>query len=336
VAAARVAILGAGSVGCFIGGCWQAAGLSVSLIGRAKIGHEIREHGLNLSDYSGWHAELPGVDFACVPDALGDAEIITLCVKSGSTADAARDIARHAQDGAMVISFQNGISNLDVLERGLGGRFRIVRGIVPFNVAYLGEGRFHKGVAGDLYAEDRPETRTLAEAIGDDSPARLKLSEDMIGVAWGKLLINLNNAVNALSGQTLLDQLRQRDYRRVVAASQREGLAILKAGGIAPAKIGAVGPALLPRVIDSPDWLFRNVFLKKWKVDARARSSMADDLAAGRRTEVDYINGELVALAERLRMDAPVNRKIVDLIRAAEAGARPWQPAALRREIFGR
>jgi 2-dehydropantoate 2-reductase len=93
---------------------------------------------------------------------------------------------------------------------------------------------------------------------------------------------------------------------------------------------------LLPRVIDSPDWLFRNVFLKKWKVDARARSSMADDLAAGHRTEVDYINGELVALAERLRMDAPVNRKIVDLIRAAEAGARPWQPAALRREIFGR
>jgi len=222
-----------------------------------------------------------------------------------------------------------------VLERELGGRFRIVRGIVPFNVAYLGEGRFHKGVAGDLYAEDRPELRALAAAIGADSPARLKLSDDMLGVAWGKLLVNLNNAVNALSGRTLLEQLRERDYRRVVAASQREGLAILNAAGIAPAKVGAVGPALLPRVIDSPDWLFRKVFLKKWKIDARARSSMADDLATGHRTEVDYINGELVALAERLGMNAPVNRRIVALIRAAEGGAPPRSPAELRREVLG-
>jgi 2-dehydropantoate 2-reductase len=331
----RIAILGAGSIGSFIGGAWHAAGVPVSFIGRAKIGHDIRQHGLNLTDYSGWHAELPNVDFACVPDALGDAAIIALCVKSGSTEGAARDIAQHGQDGAIVVSFQNGISNLDVLERGLGGRFRVVRGTVPFNVAYLGEGRFHKGVAGDLCAEDRPETRALAEAVGDNSPARLRLSDDMLGVAWGKLLVNLNNAVNALSGRTLLEQLGERDYRRVVAASQREGLAILKAAGIAPAKVGAVGPALLPRVIDSPDWLFRNVFLKKWKIDARARSSMADDLSANRRTEVDYINGELVALAERVGMDAPVNRKIVALIRAAEAGAPPFSPAELRRAVLG-
>jgi 2-dehydropantoate 2-reductase len=95
--------------------------------------------------------------------------------------------------------------------------------MVPYNVAYLGEGRFHKGVAGVLYAEGGPETRALANAIGE-SPAALKLSDDMLGIAWGKLLINLNNAVNALSGRPLVEQLLQRDYRRVVAASQREGL----------------------------------------------------------------------------------------------------------------
>ena len=95
-------------------------------------------------------------------------------------------------------------------------------------------------------------------------------------------------------------------------------------------------PALLPAIIGSPDWLFNNVFLKAWKIDSKARSSMADDLAAGRTTEVDYINGELVALAERLGADAPINRKIVELVRAAEAGARPWAPEALRREVLGR
>ena len=330
----RIAILGAGSVGCFIGGCWQAAGLPVTFIGRPRIAHDIKRHGLNLTDYSGWKASLSEVDFACVPAPLGDADLIALCVKSGATTDAASDIAEHARDGALVISFQNGMSNLDILERELSGRFRIVRGMVPYNVAYLGDGRFHKGVAGNLYAEDRPETRALRERIGD-GPAALKLSDDMLGLAWGKLLINLNNAVNALSGRPLLDQLRQRDYRRVVAESQREGWRLLQKAGIKPAKVGAVGPRLLPTVIGAPDWLFNNVFLKGWKIDERARSSMADDLAAGRKTEIDYINGELVALAEHLGAGAPVNRKIVELIRRAEAGSGRWSPSELRREVLG-
>jgi 2-dehydropantoate 2-reductase len=334
VAADRIAVLGAGSVGCFIGGCWQAAGLPVTFIGRPRIAAEIGANGLMVSDYSGWQRRLSAVDYRTDPAALAQGDVIALTVKSGATAEAARQIAEHGREGALVISFQNGISNLDVLHAELRDRFEVVRGMVPYNVAHLGKGQFHKGVAGDLYAQDRPATRTLAQRIGA-GPAALKLSDDMLGLAWGKLLINLNNAVNALSGRPLLDQLRERDYRRLVAASQREGLRVLDRANIAPAKIGAVGPKLLPAVLGAPDWLFNNVFLKAWKIDAKARSSMADDLAAGRKTEVDYINGELVALAERLREHAPVNRKIVELVRKAEAGAAPWAPAALRREVLG-
>jgi 2-dehydropantoate 2-reductase len=335
VAADRIAVLGAGSVGCFIGGAWAAAGLPVSFIGRPRNAHDIRERGLTLSDYSGWEARVPAVDFACVPAALADADIIIVTVKSGATGDAAREIAEHGREGALVISFQNGVSNLEVLERGLGGRFRIVRGMVPFNVAYLGDGRFHKGVAGDLWVERRAETEALARRVGG-GPAELRLSTDMLGLAWGKLLINLNNAVSALSGRTLIEELSQRDYRRVVAASQREGLRLLRRAGIRPGKIGPAPPALLPTIIGAPDWLFNNVFLNAWKIDSKARSSMADDLAAGRTTEVDHINGELVALAERLGADASINRKIVELIRKAEAGAPSWAPDALRLEVLGR
>ena len=335
MAADRIVVLGAGSVGCFIGGCWSAAGLDVGFIGRPRIAHDIRDHGLTVTDYNGWQARLADVDYACVPAPLADADIILLCVKSGATADAAREIAEHGRDGALVISFQNGVSNFQVLERELGGRFRIVRGMVQYNIAYLGKGRFHKGVAGELWAERRAETAQLAERVRG-GPASLRLSDDMAGITWGKLLINLNNAVSALSGRTLLEELKQRDYRRVVAAAQREGLGLLRRAGIKPAKIGPVPPRLLPLVIGSPDWLFNNVFLKKWKIDARARSSMADDLAAGRKTEIDYLNGELVALADRLGIEAPINRKVVELIRAAEAGAKPWAPAELRREVLGR
>jgi len=334
--APRIAVLGAGSVGCFIGGAWLSKGLPVTFIGRRKLAEDVAANGLMVSDYSGWQAQFEPsqVDYRTSPDLLAEADIIALCVKSGATADAAREIAGNGRDGTLVISFQNGISNVDVLHAMLGDRFRVVRGMVPYNVAYLGEGRFHKGVAGELFAQDSPETRNLSELVGE-GPAKLRLADDMLGIAWGKLLINLNNAVNALSGRPLIQQLRERDYRRVVAASQREGIRLLKRSGIRPAKIGAVGPGLLPTVIGSPDWLFNTVFLKAWKIDDRARSSMADDLAAGRKTEIDYINGELVRLADKLGVDAPVNKAVVRLIRLAEAGHDPWQAGDLCREVLG-
>jgi len=333
----KVAILGAGSVGCFIGGAWAAAGVPVTFVGRAKLAADIAEHGLTVSDYTGWKAHLPpeAVDYRCEPQALQDGQLIAVTVKSGDTAEAAAQIAEHGTQGATIISFQNGVSNVDVLEQALGGRFEIARGITPYNVAYLGQGRFHKGVAGDLYVEQRAGARALADAVGR-GPAAVKFSDDMLGLAWGKLLINLNNAVNALSGRTLREELKRRDYRRVFAASMLEGLGLLKQAEIEPATVGPISLQVLPRIVSTPDWLFNTIFLKRWKIDARARSSMADDLAAGRKTEIDFLNGELVRLAERLQADAPVNRAIVELVRKAEAGAGPLSPSALRREALGR
>lgn len=332
----KVAILGAGSVGCFIGGAWAVSGVPVTFIGRPKLSKDVDQYGLTLTDYSAWEARLaPGdVDYRCGPEGLEDAEVIALTVKSGDTAAAADDIARNATPGATVISFQNGVSNVEVLERGLGGRFEVARGMVPYNVAYLGNGRFHKGVAGELYAERRQHVQDLVEAVSG-GPAAIRISSDMLGVAWGKLLINLNNAVNALSGRTLQDELKRRDYRRVFAASMNEGLELLERADIEPATVGPISPKALPRIINSPDWVFNNVFLKRWKIDAKARSSMADDLAAGRKTEIDYLNGELVLLAERLQRSAPVNRAIVELVRKAEAGAEPLSPKALRKAVLG-
>ncbi len=333
----KIAVLGAGSVGCFIGGACQAAGLPVTFIGRPKLSQDLDEHGLTLTDYSGWrvHIGRGDVDFRCGPEALDEADVILVTVKSGGTAVAAAEIAQHGREGATVISFQNGISNVETLEQGLGGRFEVARGIVAFNVAYVGKGQFHKGSAGELWSDRRGATEALAERLAG-SPATLKLSPDMLGLAWGKLLINLNNAVNALSGQTLLQELHTRDYRRVFAASIREGLGLLRRVDIEPAKVGPLSVQLLPRLLDTPDILFNNLFARVWRMDLKARSSRSDDLAAGRKTEVDYLNGELVRLAERLSMDAPVSRAIVQLVHKADAGSPQMAPKALRKAVLGR
>ena len=331
----KIVIHGAGSIGCWVGGCWRAAGLAVRFVGRPSVRDAIAENGMTLTDSAGWRTRLApaDIDFATQPKALAKADIIALCVKSTATEAAAREIAKHATKGALVVSFQNGVSNAEVLRTVLGRLFEVVEGMVPFNVAYLGHGRWHKGTAGDLTAGDTPRTRELAELIGD-GPGRLRIEPNMPAVAWGKLLINLNNAVNALSGRTLLEELKERDYRRVLAASIVETLELLKLAKIRPAKIGPVPPNLLPHVIAAPDFVFGQ-FLKVQKIDAKARSSMFDDLRAGRPTEIDFLNGEVVRLATRLRRRAPVNEAIVTLIRQAEAGVEHlWSPGELRRHVL--
>jgi 2-dehydropantoate 2-reductase len=331
----HIVVLGAGSIGCFIGGAWQAAGCRISFLGRDKVRQEIAEHGLGLSDLNGWRMRLAHdvVEFATKPAILGKADIILLCVKSSGTWDAAREIGRHAKKGTAVISFQNGVSNAETLAAKLP-HFKILQGMVPFNIAHLGEGRWHKGTSGNLVGQEHEVTQAIAAQIGS-GPARLDLAKDMKAVAWGKLLINLNNAVNALSGETLLDQLGKRDYRRVVAASILEALELLKQAGIEPAQIGPVPPKLLPHAIGAPDFVFKNLFLRVQKIDANARSSMADDFAAGRETEIDYLNGEVVKLARSLGREAPVNSAVVELVKQRELGVeRAWSAGELRKYVL--
>ncbi len=327
--------MGAGSVGCFIGGAWQAAGCRISFLGRDKVRQEIAGHGLGLSDLNGWRMRLAHdvIEFATKPAILSKADIILLCVKSSGTWDAAREIGRHAKKGTVVISFQNGVSNAETLAAKLP-HFKLLRGMVPFNIAHLGDGRWHKGTSGNLVAEEHEVTQAIAGLVGS-GPARLELAKDMRPVAWGKLLINLNNAVNALSGETLLDQLGKRDYRRVVAASIVEALELLKQAGIEPAQIGPVPPKLLPHAIGAPDFVFKNLFLRVQKIDARARSSMADDFAAGRETEIEYLNGEVVKLARSLGREAPVNSAIVELVKQRELGVEhSWSAEELRKYVL--
>ena len=298
---------------------------------------EIAADGLILTDSEGGRIALrpDEVKFATQPKALAGADIVLVCVKATGTEAAAKEIARHAPKRAAVISFQNGVSNVDLLQQKLP-KATVLRGTVPFNVATLGNGRWHKGVAGSLIAEDHEVTRALKERIGN-RPGRLHLSDDMVGVAWGKLLINLNNAVNALSGKTLLEELADRNYRRVFAAAQIEALEILKAAGIEPAAGGPIPPRLMPHVIGAPDFIFRSLVLKRQKIDANARSSMADDFAAKRRTEIDYLNGEVVKLARMLGRKAPVNEAILVLVKQAEAGVeRQWSSAELRAYVLER
>lgn len=327
-----IAVYGAGSIGCYVGGRLAATGSDVVLIGRQRVAEEVARSGLRLTDYRGADLRVRQVRFETGPAAAAAAELVLVTVKSAATATAAAELAEVLEPDTPVVSFQNGLRNADVLRKRLTGHV-VVSGMVGFNVVSRGGGAFHQGTAGGLDVQDHPRLSAFAENF---ARAGLPLTRhtDMLAVQWAKLLLNLNNPVNALSDLPLRDELSQRDYRRCLAAAQSEALRLLRAQGITPARLTPLPARWLPVALRLPDGLFRRLAGTMLAIDPHARSSMWDDLEAGRRTEVDHLNGEVVRLAESLDRAAPVNARLVELIRAAEAGARvPWTGSELLTEL---
>ena len=139
---------------------------------------------------------------------------------------------------------------------------------------------------------------------------------------WGKLLVNLNNALNALSGLPLRQQLAQRAWRRLFAEQIAEGLAALRAEGIQPVSSTPVPASWTPHLLRLPDAVFNMVLGKTMKIDPEARSSMWEDLQRRRATEIDYLQGVITEIADRHGLQVPLSRRVVALIRSAEAAGK--------------
>jgi 2-dehydropantoate 2-reductase len=261
-------------------------------------------------------------------DGVPAPAFVLLCVKSGATADAAAELARAVPPGTPVVSMQNGLSNAATAQAAAPAL--VVRpGMVPFNIAELAPGHYHRGTSGVLAAQDHAVLRAWQPRFAA-AGVPLQLHADLAPLQWGKLLLNLNNAVNALSGLPLRAQLLQREYRLCMAALIDEALHALRAAGIAPAKLTPLPPAALPTALRLPTALFRVLAARMLRIDAKARTSMADDLAHGRVTEIDALCGEVVRLARRHGTAAPVNERISELVRAWPSDPRPRSGAELR------
>jgi 2-dehydropantoate 2-reductase len=187
---------------------------------------------------------------------------------------------------------------------------------VPFNVIARGEGRFHRATSGDIVIErDDADTAARLSVPG----LAMRATDDIAGVQWGKLLVNLNNAINALSGLPLREQLAQRSWRRLFADQIAEGLMAVRAEGIRPVSPTPVPSGWTPHLLRLPDALFALALAPAMKIDPQARSSMWEDLARGRRTEIDYLQGVITDIADRRGLEVPLSRRIAALIRDAEA-----------------
>ncbi len=315
-----IAIAGAGSIGCFVGGMLVAGGRRVTLLARPRVIGEIEASGLRPTSFEGFDQTIAANQFALSenPSVISDAAVVLVTVKSADTIAMADVIARHASPDVVIVSLQNGVGNTAMLRNRLPGR-RVLGGMVPFNVIALGQGRFHRATSGDIVIEqDEARTAEMLSVPG----LKVRPTGNIDGVQWGKLLLNLNNALNALADLPLRRQLAQRPWRRLFADQVAEGLAAIRAEGIEPVSPTPIPLGWMPPLLRLPDPIFDALLGRTMKIDPEARSSMWEDLQRGRRTEVDYLQGVITGIAERRGLEAPLSRRIVELIRQAETNGK--------------
>ncbi|MEK1890623.1 MAG: 2-dehydropantoate 2-reductase [Phyllobacterium sp.] len=318
----RIVIAGAGSIGCYVGGCLAAADKNVVFLVRPRVEETLRAGGLKIVDLDGSERLITPDRLQLAVDpvaAFAGAEIVLVTVKSGATEEMAKLIAHNAPSSAVVVSLQNGVDNAKVLRHNLPAGVTIASGMVPFNVVQSESGEVpltvRRTTEGTILVDDR--SGDIADELSVPG-LKVEHNADMQGVLWGKLLMNLNNAPNALSNLPLATQLSDRSWRRLLADQMSEGIKALKAHGIAPAKVQGVPPVLLPWILRLPNFLFGILARKMLNVGPHARSSMWEDLSRGRPTEIDYLQGVILRLAQEKNIDVPLTRRIVACIKEAE------------------
>ena len=326
----HIVVAGAGAIGCFAGGLLAAGGHRVTLLGRASVLDQIAGNGLKLTDFAGLDVDVPSARLALEtdPGCLAGADVVLVSVKTGATAEMAAQIAAQCTDTVPAISLQNGLEAAELLAGTLTPR-DVRAGMVPFNVVPLGQGRYHRAVSGDILigTGNSGDLGAILSVPG----MTIRETDRITAIRWGKLVVNLNNALNALSGLTVLDQLLDRDWRRLMADQMAEALAVLAAAGIEVQPTTPLPARLIPVVMRLPTWAFRRISARMISIDPTARTSMSYDLAAGKRTEVDVLQGRIVELGQRSGAPTPINSRVLELIHHAEQSGPVTMTAAMIR-----
>lgn len=318
-----IVIHGAGLIGGYVGLAWQLASGDVRLLGRPWLADAAQTAGhLALSDYAGHTAHIDAAQLRITSDpaVLAEAALVVLGIKATALDAAIVELKLYCPTTTPILALQNGIGPLERLRAALPDH-NVLGGVVTHNVVVIGGHRFHKATAGNIVVEASLLLAPL-EAVAQSKFAPIAFADDFASVRWGKMLINLNNAVNAASGLGLRAQFLDPKWRAMTVGAIREGLKVARAENIRPAKTGAVSPQRLALMLSLPQWLLERLPLLA-KIDAKARSSMADDVAAGKPTEIAYLNGAIVDLARRHGIATPVNDDLVARIGAMGGLASP-------------
>lgn len=293
----KIAVMGAGAIGCYYGGLLARSGLPVTLIGRPQHVGAVNRQGLVLE--IGGERHMVPMTATTEASGVADADVVLFCVKSGDTEAVGRAMAPHLRPDATILCLQNGVDNPERL------RAVVPCEVVPVAVyvatAMAGPGHVRHHGRGDLVmGPSARDTEIVARFGAAGIPTTV--SANAIDALWGKLIVNC--AYNALSALTQLpygELLARPGVAEVMTDIVGECVAVAQASGV------SVAPDTLSAVLGLAATM------------PGQRSSTAQDLAQGKPTEIDHLNGLVIRKGAALGVPTPANRVLHTLVKAAEA-----------------
>ena len=289
--------MGAGAVGCYYGAMLARAGHQVTLIARAQHVEAVRRAGLRLQ--TNQFDEFTKLEASTEPDAVRSAELVLFSVKSTDTEAAGNALAPYVERNTAILTLQNGVDNAERLAATLGRE--VIPAVVYVAVEMAGAGHVRHHGRGELLVGHGAGSEAIVAAFGA-AGVPVQVSDNVRGALWAKLIVNC--AYNALSAITQLP------YGRLVQGAEVPGvmrdvvdecLAVARAAGVHVP--GEIHEAVRQLAHTMPAQL----------------SSTAQDLARGKKTEIDHLNGVVVRKGEALGVRTPVNRTLIALVKLLES-----------------
>jgi len=311
----KIAILGAGALGCTFGAALTEAGHETWLLGRSAAHIEaMKQNGLQVEDATG--TRRVAVHATTRPAEAGPMDLVVVLVKSMQTEAAMQGALALVGPDTMVMSLQNGLGHEDILAQ-IVGREHVLAGKTYVGGVLLGPGRILSGIKGkltrigELDGRITPRVQGIAQAFSEAGLVTT-MSENILGTIWDKLLINV--ATGALSGITRLTygQLYDEPLLEATAvAAVAEAMAVARATGIALSITQAE---------------------QAWKLASEGlpadfKASVLQSLEKGSVTEIDFINGSVVRQGQRVGVPTPVNSTLVACIKGVERAMKDQQEA---------
>jgi 2-dehydropantoate 2-reductase len=292
----KVAVMGAGAVGCFFGAMLARAGHEVALIGRPTHVDAIRAQGL-LLDTRDFQTYIP-MEAGTGPDVARGASVVLFCVKSADTESAGRALAPHLAPDALVLSLQNGVDNPERLQAVLP--HTVVPAVVYVATEMAGPGHVKHHGRGELVIGPSSGSQRFADECGA-AGIPVDISDNVMGALWAKLIVNCAyNALSAIARLPYGELYKGPGVQQVMRDVVHECLAVAQAEGI---KVPGDSWAAVLKIVETMPTQF---------------SSTAQDMARGKATEIDYLNGYIDRKGREHAIATPVNRALHAMVKLLE------------------
>jgi 2-dehydropantoate 2-reductase len=298
----KIGVVGAGAVGGYFGGLLAREGAPVVMIGRPVFVEAVKKNGLFLDTLQ--FQESVRVEASTELSAVRGAELVLFCVKTTDNLATARALAPLVAPGALVLSLQNGVDNVEQIRSAAA--IEALPAVVYVAASVPEPGRVKHVGRGDLVVGPENETTRRIAALFSRANVPCRISENIEGELWTKLVWNCAlNAVSAL-GRAKYGQIASSpDAWKVVETAVHEVLAVARTAGIHPPGLEDPRAALAGA-------------LKIATQMAEALSSTGQDMNRGKRTEIESLNGYISRRGAALGVPTPVNHALYALVKLAE------------------